>query len=226
MQDSRGTPPDQQPPVDLKSYERSMLLGATLHAEGQQAQAKALLAFEEALAHAPQDLNAASACAALLTELKRPAAAYRTLMLIESQLMQDADGAANLAIAAEACGDIDKAQMAYAHALALNPQHLRSLTNVGVLAASLSQWDAAIGLAQKCIDLEPKEVQHHANLAEFLTGSRRYEEALAVIESALLQHPDEDDLKIRRTAVLAFKGDLEQSDATSARLSPRQRAFG
>ena len=82
MQDSQRTPLDQQPSVDLKSYERSMQLGATLHAAGQQAQA--LGAFEQALTHAPQDVNAASACAALLTELKRPAAAYRTLIQLES----------------------------------------------------------------------------------------------------------------------------------------------
>ena len=200
-----------------------MQLGATLHAAGQQAQA--LGAFEQALTHAPQDLNAASACAALLTELKRPAAAYRILMQLESQLLQDADGAANLAIAAEACGDLEKANTAYARALALNPQHLRSLTNVGVLAASLSQWDSAIGLAQKCVNLEPEEAQHHANLVEFLTGAQRYDEALAAIETALLLHPNEDDLRIRQVVVLAFKGDIERSNAAIALLSDLQRAL-
>lgn len=75
-----------------------MNLGAALHAAG--LPERALVAFEKALAISPGDTNAASACAALMLELSRPQAAYRLLQSMAPQLLRDADGAANLAIAA------------------------------------------------------------------------------------------------------------------------------
>lgn len=200
-----------------------MLRGTELHSAGQLEQA--LLAFENALALKPQDVNTASACATLLSLLDRPQAAYRTLLSVQAQLMQNADGAANLAIAAEACGDLDKAQAAYAQALQLAPAHVRSLNNVGILAANAGQWELAIGLARKCVELQPEHAPHHANLSEFLAGNGRYAEALEVVASALLHFPDDINLKIRHTALLAFHGELEQSDAALVRLNTDERRF-
>jgi protein O-GlcNAc transferase len=198
-----------------------MLRGTELHSAGQLEQA--LLAFENALALAPQEVNTASACATLLSLLDRPQAAYRTLLSVEVQLMQTADGAANLAIAAEACGDLGKAQAAYTQALQLDPAHVRSLNNVGILAANAAQWEIAIGLARKCIELQPLHAPHYANLSEYLAGDGRYEEALEVVASAMLQFPDDIDLKIRHTALLAFHGELEKSDAALIQLNTEER---
>lgn len=188
-----------------------MLRGTELHGAGQREQA--LLAFENALALAPQDVNTASACATLLALLDRPQAAYRTLLSVEAQLMESADGAANLAIAAEACGELPRAEAAYAQALRIDPDHVRSLNNVGILAANASQWDLAIALARKCLALQPDHAPHHANLAEFLSGDGRYSEALEIIAHARLQFPDDMSLKIRHTALLAFSGELEKCHA-------------
>jgi len=198
-----------------------MLRGTELHAAGQLEQA--LFAFEQASALGPQDVNAASACATLLSLLDRPAAAYKTLLSVEVLLMQDADGAANLAIAAEACGDMAKADTAYARALQLDPEHLRSLNNVGILAASSSEWDIAIGLARKCIDLQPGHAPHHANLAEYLSGARRYAEALDTVAAAMAKFPLDSDLKIRHIVLLAFHGELEKSEAALKTLEGEER---
>jgi protein O-GlcNAc transferase len=200
-----------------------MLRGTELHSAGQLEQA--LIAFENALALAPQDVNTASACATLLSLLDRPQAAYKTLLSVEAQLMQNADGATNLAIAAEACGDLVKAQAAYTQALQLDPAQVRSLNNVGILAANAAQWELAIGLARKCAELQPGHAPHHANLSEFLAGDGRYAEALEVVASAMLQFPDDIDLKIRHTALLAFHGELEKSDAALAHLNTDERRF-
>lgn len=213
MQDGHAPAPEAQTSQAAKSADHGtwMLRGTELHAAGQLEQAQ--LAFENALALVPQDVNTASACATLLALLDRPKAAYRTLLSVEAQLMKSADGAANLAIAAEACGDLPKAEAAYVHALQIDPEHVRSLNNVGILAASASQWELAIGLARKCVTLQPGHAPHHANLAEFLAGDGRYPEALEIIDNARLQFPDNQDLKIRHTALLAFNGELEKCNA-------------
>ncbi len=196
--------------------------GTTLHAEGQPE--RALVAFENALALAPNDLNTVSACATLLTALARPVAAYNILLSVEALLLGDADGAANLAIAAEACGDLTRARSAYQCALALNPLHLRSLNNVGMLAAAQSQWELAIECARQCLALDVNEAKHHTNLADFLTGSRRYEEALEVIAAARKRFPDNLGISARFIAVLAFRGDLEKSAATADTLDAAGKA--
>jgi protein O-GlcNAc transferase len=196
--------------------------GATLHAEGQPE--RALMAFENALELAPSDLNTVSACATLLTALARPVAAYNTLRSVEALLLGDADGAANLAIAAESCGDLTRARSAYQRALALNPQHVRSLNNVGLLAAAQSQWELAIECARQCLELGPNEAKHHTNLADFLTGSRRYQEALEVIAAGRKRFPDNLGMTARVIAVLAFSGDLEKSASIADTLDAAGKA--
>jgi len=225
MQDGTPAAPQRQPPPPAGAPDHGdwMLRGTQLHAAGELE--NALFAFELALALSPHDVNAASACATLLSLLDRPVAAYKTLLSVEDSLMQSADGAANLAIAAEACADLVKADDAYARALQLDPGHLRSLNNVGILAASSSQWDTAIGLARKCVDLQPGHAPHHANLAEYLSGARRYAEALDIVTVAMAQFPADIDLRIRRIALLAFHGELEEADAALTGLDAGARAL-
>jgi protein O-GlcNAc transferase len=208
-------------PDGAADHTTGMLRGTKLHAAGQLEQA--LSAFEHALALNPRDVNTAAACATLLSLLDRPAAAYKTLLSVEDLLMRDADGAANLAIAAEACGDLVKADAAYARALQRDPGHLRSLNNVGILAAASSEWDIAIGLARKCVALEPGHAPHHANLAEYLSGARRYAEALDAVATAVAKFPLDNDLKTRHIVLLAFHGELKQSDAALKNLDAEER---
>lgn len=200
-----------RPGIGEADHEAWMSQGSQLDSAGQPE--LALAAFEKAHALSPTDVNSASACATLLSVLDRPQAAYRTLLGVEASLLQDADGAANLAIAAEGCGDLEKAQAAYARALELNPDHLRSLNNVAILAASSSQWGLAIHLARKCLDLQPGHPPYHANLAEYLSGARRYAEAVEATRLALAQFPEHVELKLRHLALLAFTGELEKADA-------------
>jgi protein O-GlcNAc transferase len=198
-----------------------MSRGTELHAAGQLEQA--LLAFENALALAPNDVNTASACATLLALLDRPQAAFQTLLSVEAQLLESADGAANLAIAAEACGALEKAEAAYTQALRIDPSHVRSLNNVGILAASASQWQLAITLARKCLALQAGHAGHHANLAEFLAGDGQYPEALELVAAARQRFPDDRDLVIRHTALLAVNGELEKCNAALAGMDAEER---
>lgn len=204
------------PAADENDLDDWMRRGIQLHTEGQLEQA--LAAFEHACRLDPGNTNAASAAATVLSALARPAAAYRLLLSVKSRLLEDADGAANLAIAAETCGDMAQAHLAYQRALQLDPAHLRSLNNLGLMAATQSQWDLAIGHAERCVALAPAEVTYHHNLADYLAGARRYPQALAVLDAAAQRFPEHLDITVRRVAVLAFNGDFEQSRMLAASL--------
>ncbi len=198
-----------------------MQLGSQLHTAGQPEQA--LMAFENALAQMPDDVNTASACAALLSELGRPIAAYKTLLTVQAKLLEDADGAANLAIAAEACGDLAAASKAYQQALALNPAHLRALNNVGLLAARNLQWPLAIDCARQCLALAPAQLAHHLHLADALCGAHDYIQALTTLNTAAGQFTNSAGIRIRQVVVLAFLAEFEASNNLLQSLEPTER---
>ena len=200
-------------PEGAADHNAWMLRGTQLHADGRLEQA--LAAFENALALAPGDINAASACATLLSVLSRPVAAYKALLSVEALLMETADGAANLGIAAESCGDLARAGGAYERALALDANHLRALNNVGLIAAASAQWAQALEYARKCLAQDPGHAPYHVNLCDYLCGARRYADAQAVLEAAALRFPDNLDIRIRSAAVPAFNGDFEKSREAS-----------
>jgi protein O-GlcNAc transferase len=191
-----------------------MQQGIQYHADGRLVDA--LVAFETAMRLVPANENAITATATLLSALDRPMAAYTLLRSIESQLMTHADGAANLAIAAEACGDISKAWSAYQRALELDEHHLRALNNSGLLAAQKSQWDIAIAYGRKCVEIDGSQVSYQQQLSDFLMAARLYDEALEQLDAASQRFPGHSAVAIRQIAVLAFKGEFEQvRDRTS-----------
>lgn len=192
--------------------------GAALHAAGQTE--RALVAFEKALALAPRDIHAASACAAALFELAQPQAAYRVLDSVRDLLLASADGAANLAIVAEACGDAAQARAGYERALALEPNHLRALNNLGLIAAHEGRWDTALAYAGRCVELLPGEPSLWINWCDLLTRARRYAEALAQLELATRRFPAIPELGLRRAVVLAFNAKFERSQAAFQALGP------
>lgn len=201
------------------SFANHMANGAALHAAGQSEQA--LLAFEKALALRPDSANAASACATLLTVLEQHLAAYRVLCSVREQLLAHADGATNLAIAAEDCGQLDEARAAYARALELDPQNLRALTNVGLLSAREGDWDAAIGRLQHCVRLAPHTLTLWLNLADTLTAARRFDAATETLAGAEQHFSANTAIRTRRALVLAFDGQIEAAQNALDALGPQ-----
>ena len=201
-----------------------MALGTALHQSG--FPQRALVEFENAAALAsahPGDsahTHAMSACAALLVELSRPEAAYRLLESIRDQLLADPDGAANLAITAEASGHLTQAKQYYAQALALDPHHLRSLNNLALMASREGLWDVALDHARHCLAIRPDEQALWLNLSDFLAGARKFSDALAHLNLGLQRFPESEELALRLAVVLAFSGDFENSNLAFARLNP------
>lgn len=196
-----------------------MQLGAALHAAGELEQA--LVTFERARTLAPDNADAASACAALLFELEQPQAALQVLRSIAPSLMQTADGAANLAIAEEACGHLAEAKAAYARALELDPDHIRSLTNTAVIAARENRWADAVEKAARCVELAGAEPHYWLNLTDMLTGLRDYPAAIGVLEQATAHFPDLPLLRMRLAVVHAFNAAFDQASALMASLGPQ-----
>ena len=212
-----------KPIEEDKFFASLMQRGSQLHAEGQLE--GALRAFEDALALRPADTHAASAAATLLSALSRPHAAYKVLLSVEKTLSDQADGACNLAIAAESCGYMKQAKIAYQHALELDPDHLRSLNNMGLLEAAESNWPAAIACAQRCVELDQDDASYHQNLSDHLSGARRFSEALEVLDAAARRFSDYLDITVRRIIVLAFNGDFEKSRQLEATLDATGQSY-
>lgn len=203
---------------DPINFQSLMNHGAALYGEGKMEMA--LAAFQQARALEPLDNNAAAACATLLSHLNQPLSAYQVLATVRGSLWNDADGAANLAIAAETCGLADEALAAYQRALELNPDHVRTLNNLALWACRSGHWDDAVAKAARCVELLPSEPMLWMNLSDFLNGAHRDADALAQLEIATSMFPDLLELKIRHMVSLAFNAEFEQASQVFASLGP------
>ncbi|MBC7379877.1 MAG: hypothetical protein H7346_20910 [Burkholderiaceae bacterium] len=200
------------------NFQLQMELGGALHDAGQPE--LALVAFERARSIAPQDAQAASACATLFFELDQPLAAYACLAKVRDQLLLTADGACNLAVAAEACGHLSEAGECYERALTLEPDHVRSLNNTALVAARAGQWPLAVARANRCVELLPSEPMLWGNLCDMLVGSRDYVQALDVLSRAVELFPGQHLLQIRQIVVLAFNAEFDRASAALTALGP------
>ena len=175
----------------------------------------------ESLATAlPNDQQAQVRFASALLALDRPQAAYELLNKIRPSLLDNADGATNLAITAEACGNMADARSCYEHALFLNPNHVNALNNLGLMAASEGQWESAKAHAWRCVEQLPGEASLWINWCDLLTRSRDYGQALNQLEIAIKRFPSLPELALRRAMVLAFHARFDESRAAFKALSP------
>lgn len=204
-------------------YASLMEQGSALHTAGQAE--RALVAFERALALQPGDADAASACAAMLSGAGQAAAAYRVLQTARSQLLASADGAANLAIAAEDCGHWEDARAAYARALELDPDHPRALNNTALAAARAGDWDTAITRLQRCREHTPGEAQTWLNLADVLVAARRFDDAVSLLVSAIAGFGPHPALQVRHALARAFAGQIDQAQQALDGFDSAQRSI-
>jgi protein O-GlcNAc transferase len=204
-----------------KAFEQLMTVGTAAHAAGDPV--KALTAFESALALNEQDDRAVSACAALLFELSRPRAAFSLLKSIESQLLQNADGCANLGLAALSCNHLQEASAYFEQALKLQPTHSAALTHLGVLTARERRWHDAIGHARQCVLGLPNDETSHANLIDYLLGARSVTEALAHLQACPEPLKNQPQIAIRKVVALALDAQFDAANLAMTQLSPPAR---
>ncbi len=212
---------------------RHMARGEALHKAG--LAELALVQFEQALALEPSDSNAASACAAVMMDLQRPAAALHCLLAHEESLCRTAEGAANLGLAHALTGDIANARVYYEKARALQPGHARTLGGLSRIAASAQDWDEAIALARQCIAqpvlkqapnfrqvrtpavafADPAaQLQHHLHLIDLLLHARQPDAAAVALSEARTQLKDQPALSIRHALAQTLSGTWQKARDT------------
>ena len=201
-----------------ESFHQLMAQGSALHEAGQAAQA--LASFRQAQALSPGDAQAASACAALLSELGQMQEAFDVLHAVRDTLWLDADGASNYAIAAESCGLLEQAHEGYRRALSIDPHHLRTLNNWALMAAQAGDWKLAVERLTRCRDLAPTNPTHWCNLADVQIAARRFAQASAGLADALQRFDPEPSLSVRLAIALAFDGQIEAAQSRIDKLEP------
>ena len=201
------------------TFSQLMNLGTAAHAAGDPV--KALTAFESALELNPHDSRAVSACAALLFELSRPRAAFALLLSIESQLLLNAEGCANLGLAALGCNHKQQATAYFEQSLKLQHTHAAALTHLGMLAAREQRWIDAADHARQCVTCTPNDETAHANLMDYLLGARCAPEALQhfhLLPEQVRKHPK---IGMRHIVALALNAQFEAANQAMAQLDPQ-----
>jgi tetratricopeptide (TPR) repeat protein/SAM-dependent methyltransferase len=87
-------------------------------------------------------------------------------------------------------GELREAERLYRDILARDPNHIRSLNLLGLLAHQLGRDDAALELIQKAIALDERVAESHYNLALMLHARGRTAEVAARYERAIELKPD------------------------------------
>jgi protein O-GlcNAc transferase len=210
----------QERPNDAEAW---FHLGAHRHENGQLP--GALEAFRGAAAQAPDNLQIASAIAAVLMDMNLPAQAYATLQMHRATLVKTADGAFNLAVTAEAANEPLDARMQYELALRLDPNHVGALRNMAALLSALrtpTHVAQAVALARRAVAQAPADPRLWANLAEFLTQANDPSGAREATAKGLAISPDDAELQVRHAVATAMSGDIAQADALFATLETKQ----
>ncbi len=89
----------------------------------------------------------------------------------------DANLLSNLALCYYELGDSARAKIFHERVLTLNAVHPASLNNLGSIARDEKDFDAALDLYRKVVELHPLELESHVNLASVLLDLERLEEA-------------------------------------------------
>jgi tetratricopeptide (TPR) repeat protein len=87
-------------------------------------------------------------------------------------------------------GDPERAEVAFSHALAFDPDLVEGENGLGVVARSRGELDAAIRHFERALATDHTFAEGHANLGEALLASGSLEEAERSLREALALNPD------------------------------------
>jgi tetratricopeptide (TPR) repeat protein len=116
-----------------------------------------------------------------------------------------------LAIARDKCNDYPTALTCYETALRLMPDNPAIANDLGRLAVRLSLNDLAEKFFRFFLAKCPGHVEAVNNLATVLREESRYEEAIELLRSAIMEHPEDSSLWNALGTVVNAQGDMENS---------------
>jgi len=126
-------------------------------------------------------------------------------------------GEAHLVLAYAACrGEPDLAQAAreYDLALALAPGSAWVQRGFAFFASVLGHFDPAATAARRAVSLDPMTARTRGVLAEVMIFARRYDEALTVLDEAMVLSPHSHSLESLIPPTLIALGRIEEAQAT------------
>lgn len=114
-------------------------------------------------------------------------------------------------------GRLAEAEAQYREALALVPERVSVLSNLGAVLVLQGRHAEARQMAERVLAIEPDCVEAHAILAELKRSQQGPQAALADLDRALAGNPDDPDLHFQRSGLLAELGRFDEALAASAR---------
>jgi DNA-binding winged helix-turn-helix (wHTH) protein/tetratricopeptide (TPR) repeat protein len=102
-------------------------------------------------------------------------------------------------------GELDKSAQTYQEMIESYPRDFRTYNNLGVVFASLGQYEKAAEITRQGLRLEPGRVLYYGNLANYALALQRFDEARQMIREVQDQKADYDTLHNALYA-LAFLG--------------------
>ena len=111
-------------------------------------------------------------------------------------------------------GDLAGAAANYRQALAIDPDDLSSLNNLGNVLSEMGAYDDAIAAFERAITLAPADLNIYRNLAEALGKAERTEAQCRVLEDARKVAPDDVTVLVDLATVQAKLDDMEGAIAT------------
>lgn len=120
-----------------------------------------------------------------------------------------------------AAEDLERAGIAFEHALAFDPDLPEALNGLGVVARSAGELDLARRRFERAIRLDPDFAEGRANLGESLLAAGRPDAAEAELRSALRIDPDLADARQNLARALLLRG-LDAEDRRARWASARR----
>jgi tetratricopeptide (TPR) repeat protein len=110
----------------------------------------------------------------------------------------------------EDAADLERALVAYEHALELDPHHVGSLVNLGNVYYRLGQVDEARRLYERALALDPQNPNVHYNLGNVYDDLEEFRTAIRFFESAIRLRPANADAHFNLGLVHDRIGSVDQ----------------
>ncbi len=121
-------------------------------------------------------------------------------------------------------GDSERAEVAFEHALAFDPDCPEALNGAGIVERTRDRLDEARRRFERAVRLEPDFAEGHANLGETLLAMGRARAAQSEFEAALRIDPDLADARQNLARALLRRG-LDEPAARAELWSRSRRAY-
>jgi len=125
----------------------------------------------------------------------------RTLTSLVAKHPDLADNRLLLAIVLQKLGDVSEARRVLLDGVAIDPDNLRFLGELGAMSILESNWPDAEEWLRKLLNHHPESVDGRSDLAYVLEQLNRRNEAIELLNQALQRRPDDSELR-RRLSVL------------------------